>query len=68
MGADEPVVLELSRQEAARVLAALRQYEPYWTERSPLDPREQLARISAEITSLIWRLEVAMLLSEGSVG
>lgn len=54
--------MELSPAEAMRVLAALRQYEPYWSLDGPLSPAEQLAVIREEITSIMWKIEVAMLL------
>ena len=54
--------VEFSPAEAMRMLAALRQYEPYWSQDGPLSPAEQLAAIREEITSVMWKIEVAMLL------
>jgi hypothetical protein len=50
----EGVTLRLSPSEAETIVAALRQYEPYWSADKPA--RQHLAALSEEIMALLARL------------
>ena len=63
---DDPVVLELTRDEARRVFLALQQYEPRWVTDCERSPAEQLAAIREEIHAVMWKVEVAILLGNVS--
>jgi hypothetical protein len=56
----DPVVLQLSLSEAMIVLAALRQYMPYWQSESDLSPQEQLALLHDQIYSVIGKIRVSV--------
>jgi hypothetical protein len=55
----DQVVVQLTLPEALTVLAALRQYMPYWSTAADVSPAEQLQCRREEITSVIWKLRSA---------
>ncbi|WP_096304287.1 hypothetical protein [Jatrophihabitans sp. GAS493] len=53
------IVVELSVVEALMVVAALRQYMPYWSTADELTPAEQLMRSRLHVDDVILKLRTA---------
>jgi hypothetical protein len=56
----DAIVVELSLPEAMTVLAALRQYMPYWQSECDLSPEEQLATLHDQIYSVIGKIRFSV--------
>jgi hypothetical protein len=59
-GSDAHLLIDLTPEEAMTVLAALRQYEPYWPSgESACDVAERLANLRESIMSVIGKIRAA---------
>jgi hypothetical protein len=57
---DESVVVRLTPEEAMTVLAAVRQYEPYWPSAEPAEAvATRLRTVRMEIDSVITKIRLA---------